>query len=260
MASDIDRFQQSTAQLDLTGIDFDAFHDDPLDPDSLRCLRYMHDVEHHTVCYLRNLLNTRAHDDPEITSFLTLWNYEEHWHGEAIGRVLAAHGEASGAGRLAPMRARQGWKRTVSPVAWMAFSAVNPHFLALHMTVGAINEWTTQAGYARLIARSQHPVLRDLLSRIMRQEGRHIAFYATRARELLASSRVAQRITRGTLRVAWSPVGAKVMPRAETDHLVGMLFAGPEGERIAERIDRRIDQLPGLAGLGLLRERVTLRP
>ncbi|MGK2929127.1 MAG: hypothetical protein ACSLFO_06060 [Acidimicrobiales bacterium] len=30
--------------------------------------------------------------------------------------------------------------------------------------------------------------------------------------------------------------------------------------RIAERIDRRIDQLPGLAGLGLLRERVTLRP
>lgn len=56
----------------------------------------MHDVEHHTSCYLRNLLNTRAHHDPDVTTFLTLWNFEEHWHGEALGRVLAAHGEAAG--------------------------------------------------------------------------------------------------------------------------------------------------------------------
>jgi len=253
VVSDIDRFQQSTARLDLTGIDFEAFRDDPLDDDALRCLRYMHDVEHHTVCYLRNLLNTRAHDDPDITSFLTLWNFEEHWHGEAIGQVLAAHGELSGSRRLGPMRRRQGWTRTVSPLAWMAFSAANRHFLALHMTVGAINEWTTQAGYAQLVSRTDHPVLRDLLSRIMRQEGRHIAFYATRSRELLEVSRAAQRTTRWMLRLAWSPVGAKVMPRAETAHLASALFGGPEGGLVAERIDRRIGRLPGLDGLHLVR-------
>jgi len=32
----------------------------------------MHDVESHTVCYLRDILVTRAHRDPEITSFLTM--------------------------------------------------------------------------------------------------------------------------------------------------------------------------------------------
>ena len=72
----------------LTGIDFDDFRDQPLRPEALRSLRYMHDVEHHTVCYLRDLLLTPAHQDPEITSFLSCWVFEEMWHGEAIGQVL----------------------------------------------------------------------------------------------------------------------------------------------------------------------------
>lgn len=40
----------------------------------------MHDVEHHTICYLRDVLVTDAHRDVEITTFLTFWVYEEHWH------------------------------------------------------------------------------------------------------------------------------------------------------------------------------------
>ena len=37
----------------------------------------MHDVEHHTTCYLRDLLVTSAHEDPAITSFLAMWAIEE---------------------------------------------------------------------------------------------------------------------------------------------------------------------------------------
>ena len=53
----------------------------------------MHDVEHNTIIYLRDVLVTDAHLDHEITSFLTFWAFEEYFHGEAIGRVLEAHGE-----------------------------------------------------------------------------------------------------------------------------------------------------------------------
>ena len=85
----------------------------------LRCLRYMHDVENHTVCYLRDVLVTRAHRDPEVTSFLTLWNYEEFWHGEAIARILAAHDEPAGTGRIAALRQRlpkrDAWKPAQLP-------------------------------------------------------------------------------------------------------------------------------------------------
>lgn len=250
---DIDRYSQSVGRLQTDDIDFDAFRRDPLPPGALRCLRYMHDVEAHTSCYLRNLLNTRAHHDPEITKFLTMWSYEELWHGEAIADVLRAHGETAGSARVAAMRQRLGWKITASPLLWMGFSTVTRHFLAVHMTFGVINEWTTQAGYSRLITVADHPVLTDLLRRIMKQEGRHIDYYLTQSRTLLGASPRAQRVTRIMLRRMWEPVGAQVMPVEETRHLVRTLFAAdPDAHEVAARIDRRIDKLPGLDGLGLM--------
>jgi len=249
---DLSTYKQTTDRLDVDDIDFDAFRDQPLAPEHLRCLRYMHDVENHTSCYLRNLLNTKAHHDPEITTFLTLWNHEEFWHGEALARVLAAHDEPGGTPRVASMRQRLGWRITASPVLWMAFSAMTRHFLAVHMTFGVVNEWTTQAGYVRLAAEAKHPVLDELLRRIMRQEGTHIAFYRSHAVERLEVSEAAQRTTRRMVRSLWSPVGASVMPEEETRHLVRTLFSGPEGVAVADRIDRRVDALPGLAGLDLM--------
>lgn len=252
MAFDLETYKRIAGPLDVDDIDFDAFRSEPLDPDHLRCIRYMHDVEQHTSCYLRNLLNTKAHHDPDVTTFLTLWNYEEHWHGEALARVLEAHGEAGGTPRVAAMRHRLGWRITTSPLVWMGFSAATKHFLAVHMTFGAINEWTTQGGYARLASLSGHPELSTLLRRIMRQEGRHIDYYRQMAVAHLEGSRAAQRTTRAMVRGLWDPVGSKVMPDEECRHLVRTLFGGPDGRAIVERIDRRIDRLPGLADLGLM--------
>jgi hypothetical protein len=256
MKFDIDTYKRRTAKLDDADIDFDAFRDQPLDEATLRCLRYMHDVEHHTSCYLRDLLVTRAHHDPEITTFLTLWAYEELWHGEAIGRVLEAHDETAGRARIAATRARHRIKSALSPHVSAVTSALTEHFTAVHMTWGAVNEWTTQAGYLRLAQRAQHPTLSQLLERITRQEGRHIDFYASQAASRLGASRTAQRLTRLALTHLWAPVGSGVMPPEEVGHLVHVLFDDDDGRRMAARIDRRIEQLPGLAGLGLVAGRV----
>src|SRR4051812_41249017 len=105
MALDLDTYKRLVAPGDLDDLDLESFREQPLDDSTLRCLRYMHDVEHHTSCYLRNLLNTRAHHDPDVTTFLTLWSYEELWHGEALGRVLAMHDEPGGTSRVRSMRA-----------------------------------------------------------------------------------------------------------------------------------------------------------
>ena len=250
MAFDLDTYKRVTGRLDVDGIDFESFRVRPLDEPYLRCLRYMHDVEEHTSCYLRNLLNTRAHHDPEITTFLTMWNFEELWHGEALGAVIAAHDEPGTLPRVAEMRRRLG-RRIGNPIAWMTFSALAKHFLAVHMTFGVVNEWTTQAGYARLASEAGHPVLSDLLHRIMKQEGRHIDFYLTNARRHLQPV-AAQRTTRAMLKLAWKPVGASVMPDEEMRHLATTLFSGADGHTALERIDRRIDSLPGLDGLHLL--------
>ena len=86
----------------------------------------------------------------------------------------------------------------------------------------------------------------------MKQEGRHIDFYAAQAHERLAHSVAAQRLTRLALRYRWAPVGSGVMPDSEVQHLVTYLFGDASGAEAVERIDRHIDHLPGLGGLGLV--------
>ncbi|NND74001.1 MAG: ferritin-like domain-containing protein [Ilumatobacter sp.] len=250
MNFDIDRYLGQVAALDDSDIDYESFRARPLDDDTLRCLRYMHDVEHHTTCYLRDLLVTSAHEDPEVTSFLAMWAFEEFWHGEAIGKVLAVHDETFGRERIAAARSRVGRER-LRTLGFMALSGLTDHVVAIAMTWGAINEWTTQAGYLRLASTAGNDELATLLRRIAKQEGRHIDFYASQAEQRLADPG-AQKWTRRALNRAWSPVGSTVMPKAETDHLVRTLFGGDDGAAMAGRIDRRVDRLPGLAGLGLV--------
>ena len=132
---DLDLYKQRTGRLDLAGIDFGAFEEAPLDAPTLRCLQYMHDVEHHTVCYLRDLLVTSAHRDHEVTSFMTFWVHEEYWHGEAIAEVLRRHDLAGGIDRIEPMRRRLTVKDRIAPFTHLTGSALaGPAFLAILMT------------------------------------------------------------------------------------------------------------------------------
>ncbi|MGH9169732.1 MAG: ferritin-like domain-containing protein [Acidimicrobiales bacterium] len=247
----IDKFSDRIRWDDL---DLESFAAQPLDDETLRCLRYMHDVEFHTICYLRDLLLTPAHGDASVTGFLSLWVYQEYWHGEAIAAVLDAHGELSGMRRVQAVRNRLGLRDRLRPLlvslgGWIG----GDDFTAVHMAWGAVNEWTTQAGYAQLAQRAGHPVLSELLKRIMKQEGRHIDFYASQAQRRLSESRRAQRITRMALGKFWGPVGSGVMPNEEVAFLSRYLFAGERGQAAAARIDRQVDRLPGMSGLALMR-------
>lgn len=258
MEFDIEAYLARSDRLRWEDIDLNDFGEAPLDEASLRCLRYMHDVEFHTVCYLRDLLVGPSHADPDVTSFLSCWAFEELWHGEAIAAVLAAHGEVSGRTRVESMRRRLGVKERLRPLGMMVGSALaGRDFVAVHMAWGAINEWTTQAGYAQLARKAGSPVLQTLLKRIMRQEGRHIDFYASQAEMRLRGSRRARRLTRFALDRLWSPVGSSVMPEQDTRHLAGHLFGDDDGLVAVQRIDRRIDRLPGLAGMQLLEDSIS---
>jgi hypothetical protein len=252
MALDITSLVERSARLDTSDIDFEAFRNRPLDEATLRCLRYMHDVEGHTMCYLRDVLVTRAHKDPQLTAFMACWAYEEHWHGEAIAKVLDAHDEPSGGTRLEALRHRLSRRDGVRPLLFSVGSVLTRHLPAVHMAWGAVNEWSTQAGYGRLAAKAGHPVLTDLLRRIMKQEGRHIDFYASEARRRLADHPRARQLTRFALQHFWSPVGAGVMPDTEVRFLAEHLFSDDEGLEVARRIDRHVGRLPGLEGLRLL--------
>jgi hypothetical protein len=130
-------------------------------------------------------------------------------------------------------------------------------FVALHMTWGAINELTTLTGYHQLMRRSSHPVLHQMLHRIIQDERRHFAFYRAQAKARLEDNRRAGTMVRWGLRAFWTPVGAGVKSQEEVDALAIYLFGdSPEGREGAREIDATIAEIPGLEGLTLLEDTV----
>ncbi len=258
MPFDIADYKRRTGPVVFDDLDLAHFERQPLATPVLRCIAAMHDVEFHTVCYLRDLLVTPAHADPEITAFLTFWNHEELWHGEALAAVLHANGWTAGDSRIGSLRRGLGVRDRVRPlISLVGSTLVGDDFVALHMTWGALNESCAQASYGQLARRADDPVLTELLHRIMRQEGRHLDFYASEAVKRLARSARARRLTRWALRSFWAPVGSGVIPAAEMRFLSSYLFGDEEGRTATRRIDRRLQRLPGLDQLNLVEAAVT---
>jgi len=253
VAFEIDRYAQKSVPVSWGDLDLDVFDENPLSAQSLRTLLYMCHVEYHTVCYLRDLLTTPSHKEPEVGAFMTMWNREEFWHGEALAAVLARHGITVDFDELGSMRVKLGWRDRIAPIKQSLLGGlVGEDFVAVHMAWGAVNEWSANAAYNRMARLETHPQLSELLKRIGQQETKHVAFYATQARDRLAKSRKAQVITRFVLKNFWAPVGSGISPEREVTHVMGHLFGGAEGRQQIRDVDKHIARLPGMTGLTIV--------
>jgi len=253
MSFSIERYKEESRKLDTAGIDWETVTASPLSKGDLFCLHYMMDIENHVPLYLSHLLVTRACMDPILTAFLACWNYEELWHGENIGKFLNLYGiEFDTQDRIANVRANLGVQNSVSILSTMVGSWLLKDFSAVYLTIGAINELSTLTGYNALIRKSGHPVLRDLLSRIIKDERRHYAFYFNSAKEWLAENEKAQRMDRWMLNRFWVPVGQGVKTQEQVDALALYLFDDEQGEEDLLGIDEKIGRLPGLSGIKLM--------
>lgn len=253
MAFDIQKYAAASTPVAWKDLDLDAFKTNPLDPATLRVLRYMADVEFHTVCYMRDMLVTPSHNDPEVGTFMTTWNREEYFHGAALADILGLHGITVDYDATKAMRLKVGWKDRLDPIKQSLLGqVVGKDFIAVHMTWGMANERSAAAGYRRLAALNPHPALAPLLKRIAQQETRHIAFYTTQAQQRLEASGKARKFTRMALSRFWAPVGSGVMEESEVKHMMKHLFSGEDGLREIRKIDSQIAEMPGLSGLTIM--------
>ena len=269
---DLDRYLRASKKLDLSGLDWEDIPNHPLTDGDVMCLHYMMDIETHTVIYLRDLLGTRAANDPQITAFLSCWVYEELWHGEAFSDFLRAYGievpaepklpdgstpMPTRATRTQQFREQLGVGHQLSLLPTMLGSMVFRDFIALHMTWGAINELTTLTGYHALMRRSDHPVLHQMLRRVIQDERRHFAFYRAQGKARL-EPRTPPRAAHGALHLpALLDPGRRRREVAGGGRRPGAL---PLRLRRARARDdprdrrRRSRDIPGLEGLTLLED------
>src|SRR5262245_7168715 len=101
---DVDRYLSGSGRLDLSGIDWGLARRIGLTEDERFVLTYFADIESQTIAYLRDLLRMKDALSPPTIAFLTVWNYEEFFHGRALARLLAECGHPVAAGRIAAVR------------------------------------------------------------------------------------------------------------------------------------------------------------
>lgn len=267
---DLDRYLRNSKKVDLSEIDWEDIPKHELSDGDVMCLHYMMDIETHTVIYLRDLLATRAAADPQITAFLSCWVYEELWHGEAFSDFLRKYGIEepieprlpdgrvplpSRPNRWRDLRVKVGVGNGFGIVPTMLGSAIAADFIAIHMMWGAVNELTTLTGYYALIRRTDHPVLHQLLRKVIQDERRHFAFYRAQAKARMQRSASARKMVRWVLSHLWTPVGAGVKSEEEVDALCLYLFGdSPEGRDHARGIDETTAAVPGLEGLTIIED------
>lgn len=255
---DLQKYLRNSKAVQVEDLAWDEVRSHPLREGEVRFLHYMMNIEAHTIVYLKELLSTKAIEDAEVTAFLSCWGYEEFFHGAALEKFLKLYVGAENVHNDAGYRLKQQSRlgRFVKKLATPVVSATSPDFAAVHMTWGAAQEYTTLHGYESLARQSGHPVLRELMSRIVKDERRHFAFYYNQAERRLTREPGMQRMTRFAMDRWWQPVGVGAMPLSESDFAGWYLFRDEEGQKALHHVDETMAKLPGMAGWSGLSKKI----
>lgn len=248
----LDRFIELSGAVKLDDLDWGEARRFGITDGEERILRYMSATESYTILYMRDLLAGYSVRDPEITSFLSVWVYEELWHGRALDRFLDAAGRPVEKDRFAKVAEGVSIRELVEQMLAHVAASTTPKWIATHMTWGAINELTAAAAYQMLERYTDNPVLKQICARLAKQERKHFAFYYQQAEKRLKDSPGAQRLTRIVLKALWKPVGATVAGKDHLAFTAATLFADEAGIKILREADAMIAELPGLAGFGMV--------
>lgn len=253
MRPDFDRYISVSAKIDTKDLNWDEARQVGLSEDEKFVLTYFSDIESQTIRYLKMLLQMKIAFKPDVSAFLTTWNYEEFFHGYELANLLAVCGHKLEEDRIELLKGRAKFNEWLemlfAPLLSKIFSS---QFPAVYLSFGAIQEMTTLRGYEHLRNFTRNPALRTLCDRIAKQERRHFAWYYNHARDLLEQSSAAQRLTRKLLEFNWVPVGAGVKAPSEVKRLFSILFPGELGHKLVNEVDHKMASLPGLDGIRLM--------
>jgi rubrerythrin len=250
--SDIAQHLEVSNRVDIEDLDWDLARKHGLSEREVESLKFFADIESQTVYYFLEVAKLQVARDPELLTFLTMWNYEEYFHSHAITRLMVECGVKldTATERATKVRQNARFKAKFEDFAQTLMAKLMPqNFVALWMFWGALQECLTMQAYEEVIKQTNNPVLAEMFKRIAKQERRHFAYYFGQARERLQGNPSAQRFCRFIANKFYAPVGSGVKTDAESAELVARLFPNDRILDVMSYIERRMAQLPGMAGL-----------
>jgi hypothetical protein len=248
----LDRFIERSGAVELDDLDWSLAKKHGITDAEEKILRYMSATESYTILYMRDLIVGHSVKDPELTSFLSVWVYEELWHGRAIDRFLNAAGRPVEKDRFSSIASGVAWREIVEQFLTQFAAYSTPRWIATHMTWGAINELTAAAAYLMLERYTANPVLKTICNRLAKQERKHFAFYYQQAERRLRGDIFAQKLCKFALSSLWKPVGTTVGGGEELAFVAAHLFADDAGRSALADADAMIAALPGASWFGMV--------
>ena len=250
--SDIAQHLAVSQKVDIEDLDWATARRIGLSRMEIDSLLHFADIESQTVHYFLEVSRLKVARDPELLTFLTMWNYEEYFHSYAITRLLTECGvEVDSAGeRAQKVRANARFKAKFEDFAQgLIAKAVPRTFISLWMFWGALQECLTTQAYEELANRTENPVLEELCRRIAKQERRHFAYYFGQSKAKLEGRAFDQKFVRMIANKFYAPVGGGVKTDDEAARLVAALFPGNRIFEVMGYIEKKMALLPGMDGL-----------
>ncbi|HEY1556212.1 MAG TPA: ferritin-like domain-containing protein [Kofleriaceae bacterium] len=250
--SDIAQHIAVSQRVEIEDLDWALAKKIGLTAQEVESLKFFADIESQTVYYFLEVARLHVARDPELLTFLTMWNYEEYFHSHAITRLMQECGVQveSATERSTRIHAGARLRAKLEEIAESIMARFVPQrFVALWMFWGTLQECLTTQAYEEIIRSTKNPVLAEMFRRIAKQERRHFAYYFGQARDRLEGNPRNQKFCRYIVQKFYAPVGAGVKNPAQTAALVANLFPGQRIFEVMSYIERRMAQLPGMAGL-----------
>jgi rubrerythrin len=250
--SDIAQHIAVSHKVEFEDLDWEKARKHGLTPREIESLKYFADIESQTVFYFLEVSKLQVARDPELLTFLTMWNYEEYFHSYALTRFMEECGVPveSATERGTKVRAGARFKAKFEDFGQGMIAKVAPQsFIGLWMFWGALQECLTTQAYEELAAQTTNPVLEELCRRIAKQERRHFAYYFGEAKKRLEGRPNTQKFVRFIANQFYAPVGGGVKTDAEGAQLVAQLFPQERIFEVMSYIEKKMALLPGMAGL-----------
>ena len=250
--SDIAQHIAVSHKIQFEDLDWELARKHGLTATEIQSLHYFADIESQTVHYFLEVAKLKVARDPELLTFLTMWNYEEYFHSYALTRLMEECGvkAMTATERAAEIRANARFKAKFEDFAQGAIAMAMPKtFISLWMFWGALQECLTTQAYEELARQTTNPVLAELCKRIAKQERRHFAYYFNQARDRLSGQPFHQQFCKAIARAFYAPVGGGVKTDEQAARCVAGLFPGEKIFEVMGYIEKRLAQLPGMDDL-----------